>query len=73
MPLLAAGAVFIGLWLTGIELNISAMMGMTMIIGIFTEVAIFYISELQTLIKDEGLPLQQALQKRGRTVSDLSP
>jgi len=39
MPLLAAGAVFIGLWIAGIELNISAMMGMTMIIGIVTEVS----------------------------------
>ncbi len=45
IPLLAVPAVFIGLWVTGIELNISAMMGMTMIIGIVTEVAIFYFSE----------------------------
>ena len=45
IPLLAVSAVFIGLWITGIELNISAMMGMTMIIGIVTEVAIFYFSE----------------------------
>ena len=50
-PLLALSAVFIGLWLTGIELNISAMMGMTMIVGIVTEVAIFYFSEYQDLIK----------------------
>ncbi len=49
MPLLAAPAVFIGLWATGIELNISAIMGMTMIIGIVTEVAIFYFSEYQDL------------------------
>jgi multidrug efflux pump subunit AcrB len=47
MPLLALPAVFIGLWLSGIELNISSMMGMTMIVGIVTEVAIFYFSELQ--------------------------
>ncbi len=66
MPLLAAGAVFVGLWVTGIELNISAMMGMTMIIGIVTEVAIFYVSELQGLVLDEGVPLQQALIKAGR-------
>ena len=46
MPLLALPAVFVGLWLTGIELNISSMMGMTMIVGIVTEVAIFYFSEL---------------------------
>ncbi|MEO8742421.1 MAG: efflux RND transporter permease subunit, partial [Lysobacteraceae bacterium] len=45
MPLLAICAVFTGLWLTGTELNISAMMGMTMIVGIVTEVAIFYFSE----------------------------
>ncbi|MEO7149242.1 MAG: efflux RND transporter permease subunit, partial [Rhodanobacteraceae bacterium] len=32
-------------WLTGTELNISAMMGMTMIVGIVTEIAIFYFSE----------------------------
>ncbi len=51
IPLLALSAVFIGLWLTGIELNISAMMGMTMIVGIVTEVAIFYFSEYQDLIK----------------------
>jgi multidrug efflux pump subunit AcrB len=49
MPLLASSSVFIGLWLTGIELNISAMMGMTMIIGIVTEVAIFYFSEYEML------------------------
>jgi CzcA family heavy metal efflux pump len=59
MPLLAIGAVFIGLWITGIELNISAMMGMTMIVGIVTEVAIFYFSELEELAGT--LPLHEAL------------
>jgi CzcA family heavy metal efflux pump len=43
--LLAVMGVFIGLFVTRVELNISAMMGMTMIIGIATEVAIFYVSE----------------------------
>jgi multidrug efflux pump subunit AcrB len=66
MPLLAAGAVFIGLWVTGIELNISAMMGMTMIIGIVTEVAIFYVSELQGLTRDEEMPFEDALTAAGR-------
>jgi len=47
--LLAVSAVFTGLWLSGTELNISAMMGMTMIIGMVTEVAIFYYSELQEI------------------------
>jgi multidrug efflux pump subunit AcrB len=49
MPLLATCAVFVGLWLTGIELNIAAMMGMTMIIGIVTEIAIFFFSEFEDL------------------------
>ena len=48
--LLAVSAVFIGLWISRTELNISAMMGMTMIIGMVTEVAIFYYSEQQELM-----------------------
>jgi len=55
MPLLAIPAVFVGLWITGIELNISAMMGMTMIVGIVTELAIFYFSELQEAEKEREL------------------
>ncbi len=50
MPLLAMPAVFVGLWVTGTELNISAMMGMTMVVGIVTEVAIFYFSEYESLL-----------------------
>lgn len=57
MPLLAMAAVFIGLWVTGTELNITAMMGMTMIVGIVTEVAIFYFSEYQALVKEGAAPL----------------
>ncbi len=64
MPLMAVSAVFAGLWLSGIELNISAMMGMTMIIGIVTEVAIFYFSEYHDLIKDQ--PFQRALIGAGK-------
>ncbi len=47
--LLALMGVFIGLFITGTELNISSMMGMTMIVGIATEVAIFYVSEYYDL------------------------
>lgn len=64
MPLVAMAAVFIGLWLTGIELNISAMMGMTMIVGIVTEIAIFYFSEYYRLIA-HGLPREDALIQAG--------
>jgi len=67
MPLLALPAVFIGLWAAGIELNISAMMGMTMIVGIVTEVAIFYFSEVQTLLRQQpGQPLDAALIAAGQ-------
>ncbi len=46
--LTALGAVFVGLWVTGTELNISSMMGMTMVLGIVTEVAIFMAWEFLT-------------------------
>ena len=44
--LLSACAVLAGLWLTGIELDISALMGLTMVIGMLTELAIFYLAEI---------------------------
>jgi multidrug efflux pump subunit AcrB len=64
MPLLATGMVFVGLWVTGIELNITAMMGMTMIVGIVTEVSIFYFSEYRELV-GSGLDKGQALVQAG--------
>jgi multidrug efflux pump subunit AcrB len=42
---LAMAAVFIGLWITGTAVNVSSLMGMVMIVGNVTEVAIFYYSE----------------------------
>jgi len=71
-PLLAMAAVFIGLWLTGIELNISAMMGMTMIVGIVTEVSIFYFSEYHDLLRahtDKVVALVQAGNNRLRPIT----
>lgn len=50
--LLATSGVFVGLRITGVELNISSMMGTTMIVGIITEVAIFYVSEYRELRHD---------------------
>ncbi|TAM17620.1 MAG: efflux RND transporter permease subunit, partial [Pandoraea sp.] len=61
--LVSTGAVFVGLWVTGVELNITAMMGMVMIIGIATEMAIFLVSEYQLLREDEGLGPRQALRE----------
>jgi len=72
MPLLALGGVFTGLWLTGTELNITAMMGMTMIVGIVTEVSVFYFSELYEQRRNglESLPaLVEAGRKRLRPIT----
>jgi multidrug efflux pump subunit AcrB len=44
--LLSTTAVFFGLWVTGTELDISALMGLTMVVGMLTELAIFYLAEL---------------------------
>ena len=59
MDLFAATAVFSGLWWTGEELNISAMMGLTMIIGISSEAAVFLMSQWKEsrarLASDEAL------------------
>ena len=56
--MLVQAAVFMGLWLTHTELNITSIMGMTMIVGIATEVAIFYYSEYVEL------PGEQAASQR---------
>jgi multidrug efflux pump subunit AcrB len=57
--LLSTTAVFTGLWIAGVDLNITALMGMTMIIGISTELAIFYVSEFTELAAT--MPARQAL------------
>ncbi|HEY0270348.1 MAG TPA: efflux RND transporter permease subunit, partial [Sphingomonas sp.] len=44
--LLSTSAVFLGLWVTGTELDISALMGLTMVVGMITELAIFFLAEL---------------------------
>ncbi|HJU19073.1 MAG TPA: efflux RND transporter permease subunit [Stellaceae bacterium] len=62
--LISTSAVFIGLWATGVELNITAMMGMVMIVGIATEMAIFLVSEYQALAA--AMPLHQALAEAAR-------
>ena len=65
MPLFAVTMVFTGLWVSGIELNITAMMGMTMVVGIVTEVAIFYFSEYRTLTEEQNEAADTALVKAG--------
>ncbi len=69
--LLSLSGVFLGLWLTGTDINISSMMGMTMIVGIVTEVAIFYYSEYRDLPPDmaPGLALITAGKNRLRPIA----
>jgi multidrug efflux pump subunit AcrB len=62
--LLSTTAVFMILWATGVELNITALMGMTMIIGISTEMAIFYVSEYTELA--HHMPAHEALREASK-------
>ncbi|WP_114240409.1 efflux RND transporter permease subunit [Dyella sp. C9] len=62
--LFSATAVFIALWVCGVDLNITAMMGMTMIIGMGTEMAIFYVSEYVAMAGH--MPHAQALREASR-------
>jgi multidrug efflux pump subunit AcrB len=69
--LLSTTAVFTALWLTGVALNITALMGMTMIIGIGTEMAIFYVSEYTDLAHrmEPGRALREASHNRLRPIA----
>jgi multidrug efflux pump subunit AcrB len=62
--LLSTTGVFTALWLTGVELNITALMGMTMIIGIGTEMAIFFVSEYTEL--SHSMAPRRALREASR-------
>jgi multidrug efflux pump subunit AcrB len=69
--LLSTTAVFTALWLTGVQLNITALMGMTMIIGIGTEMAIFYVSEYTELAHEMAprVALREASRNRLRPIT----
>jgi multidrug efflux pump subunit AcrB len=69
--LLSTTAVFTALWITGVDLNITALMGMTMIIGIGTEMAIFYVSEYAELVRemDPRRALREASRNRLRPIT----
>ncbi len=51
--LLSTSGVFIGLWLTDTELNIAAMMGLTMVVGVVTEIGIFFFVEVGHDLRDD--------------------
>jgi multidrug efflux pump subunit AcrB len=66
--LLSAAAVLLGLWITGIELDISALMGLTMVVGMVTELVIFFLAEIdRTRPLDLG-QLREAGVKRLRPI-----
>lgn len=66
--LLSAAAVLAGLAVTGLELNISALMGLTMVIGMVTELIIFYLAELDSSLPAETATLQEAGRRRLRPI-----
>lgn len=66
--LLSVAAVFFGLWVTGIELDVSALMGLTMVVGMVTELIVFYLSELDTEASAAAGALRDAGDKRLRPI-----
>ncbi len=59
---LSVTGVFVGLLVTGTELDISAMMGLTMVVGVVAEIAVFYFAELE----DGATATPEALVLAGR-------
>jgi multidrug efflux pump subunit AcrB len=58
--LLSACGVLLGLWVTGTELDISALMGLTMVVGMLTELSIFYLAELPPDARIDAAALLEA-------------
>jgi multidrug efflux pump subunit AcrB len=66
--LLSAAAVLVGLWITKLELNISALMGLTMVIGMVTELIIFYLAEVDPERPLDSAALGEAGRRRLRPI-----
>ena len=66
--LLSAAAVLMGLWVTGIELDISALMGLTMVVGMVTELVIFFLAEIDRDQPVTVAALHEAGSKRLRPI-----
>lgn len=66
--LLSAAAVLGGLWATGTELDISALMGLTMVVGMVTELVIFYLAEIDVSRSVDFAALREAGAKRLRPI-----
>ena len=66
--LLTASAVIMGLWITGIELNISALLGLTMVVGMVAELIIFFLAEIDKSQPVSAALLHEAGKKRLRPI-----
>ena len=66
--LLSAACVLCGLWITGIELDVSALMGLTMVVGMVTELIVFFFAELDADQSVDLAALQEAGRKRLRPI-----
>ena len=66
--LLTASAVIMGLWVTGIELDISALMGLTMVVGMVAELIIFFLAEIDRSQPVTVSRLHEAGKKRLRPI-----
>ena len=66
--LLAAASVLIGLWITGIELDISALMGLTMVVGMASELIVFFFAEIDRTRPVTLAVLREAGAKRLRPI-----
>lgn len=65
---LSAAAVMVGLWITRTELDISALMGLTMVMGMATELIIFLLAELKADQHPAPEDLRQAGHHRLRPI-----
>ena len=66
--LLAAASVLLGLWITGIELDISALMGLTMVVGMASELIVFFFAEIDRSEPVTLAVLREAGAKRLRPI-----
>lgn len=66
--LLTLPGIFLALWLTRTELDLSSMMGLTMVIGIVTEVAVFFFAEVDTRSEVTPGDLRHAAHMRLRPI-----
>lgn len=66
--MLSAASVLVGLWITRIELNISALMGLTMVVGMVGELAILFLAELDPHAAPDMTVLREAGSKRLRPI-----